>query len=112
MSYFSDDAKNQMLDALSPDEIQLHSGDPGESGTDNVVGSPDSATFDPADGGRRDLSAPVEFSGLPPSTSVSWVSVWGGSTFLAKAEIQGTATTTGGGTFTIRELTLRLGNCE
>lgn len=72
-----DNAKNSMLDAVVIDKIQLHSGDPGSNGTNNVLGSLTDATFDAAAQGIRQLSADVAFSSLGASASVTWFSIWG-----------------------------------
>ena len=92
MSVFSASAKNTMLDALTPNQLQLHNGDPGAAGTANRVGGGDgeeAATFAAASGGERALSASVDFTGLAASQSVTWFSVWNtaGPTFLGKGEI-------------------------
>lgn len=92
MSVFSEAGKNQMLDGLSPDQVQLHSGDPGAAGTANRVGGAAgeaSATFAAASAGERALSAQVDFTGLSASQSVTWFSVWGAGTFLGKGQLTG-----------------------
>jgi hypothetical protein len=90
MSVFSEFSKNKMLNALVPDEIRLHNGDPGSAGTANRVGGSDGeegANFAAASGGERAVAAPVEFTGLAASQSVTWFSVWEGSDFVGKGEI-------------------------
>lgn len=94
MSVFSTEAKNVMLDALDPDEIQLHDGDPGSDGTANRVGGADGeepATFDPAADGERPLAEDVDFDGLDDGQTVTWISVWNStdSRFLGKASLDG-----------------------
>ena len=94
MSVFSGDAKDTMLDALTADEVQLHDGDPGASGTANRIGDEngvEAATFAAASGGERALAEQVDFTGLDASQSVTWFSVWtaGTSTFLGKGELSG-----------------------
>src|SRR5690606_25703349 len=101
MSSFSVDAKNSMLDGLSPDSIQLHNGDPGESGADNQIGSAESASFSPAANGKRELQSAVQFLGLTPFASVTWISIWGGSDFIAKSEITGETAANASGEFKI-----------
>lgn len=73
---FPDSAKNKMLDVLTADLVQLHSGDPGASGTSNALGSKVACTFSAASGGSRVLSAQVDFTGLTASQSVTHYSVW------------------------------------
>jgi hypothetical protein len=92
MSAFSEFSKNKMLNALDPDQVQLHNGDPGSAGTANRVGGSDgeeAATFASASGGERALSTAVEFTGLAASQSVTWFSVWedSGGDFVGKGEI-------------------------
>jgi hypothetical protein len=92
MSVFSAGAKNTMLDALTPNQLQLHDGDPGAAGTTNRVGGAngeEAATFAAASGAERALSTAVEFTGLTASQSVTWFSVWNtsGPTFLGKGQI-------------------------
>jgi len=73
---FSEAGKNTMLDALTADLVQLHSGDPGAAGTSNALGSKVASTFAAASGGARALSAQVDFTGLTASQSVTHFSVW------------------------------------
>lgn len=90
MSVFSTAGKNAMLDGISPDELQLHDGDPGASGTANRVGGAngeESANFAAASNGERALSANVDFTGLSANQTVTWFSVWEGATFLGKGQI-------------------------
>lgn len=90
MSVFSTAAKNAMLDALQPDEAQLHNGDPGATGTANRVGGANgeaAAVFAAAASGARALNADVDFTGLAADQSVTWYSVWDAAVFLGKAQI-------------------------
>lgn len=91
MSAFSTNAKNAMLDALTPDRARLHSGDPGSTGTANAEGTLTAATFAAAASSARALSSAVNFTGLGANQSVTWFSVWdnnGGSPlFLGRGEI-------------------------
>ena len=92
MSVFSTAAKNIMLDALSPNQIQLHNGDPGAAGTASRVGGANgeaASTYDAASGGSRNVAADVDFTGLTADQPVTWISHWdtSGPTFLGKAEV-------------------------
>jgi len=90
MSVFSVNGKNQMLGGISPDELQLHDGDPGAAGTANRVGGgngEEAATFAAASNGERALASNVDFTGLAASQTVTWFSVWAGATFLGKGQI-------------------------
>ena len=73
---FSNTAKETMLDALTANQVRLHSGDPGGAGTNAQVGDPEGATFLPASGDARDLQTNVDFTGLDPQQSITWFSVW------------------------------------
>jgi len=73
---FSTACKNAMLDSQTFDRVQLHSGDPGASGTSNALGSKVAATFAAASSGSRALSAQVDITGLTALQSVTWYSVW------------------------------------
>lgn len=110
MSVFSTTAKNAMLDALTCDEIQLHSGDPGASGTANRVGGTDgeaAATFAAAASGSRALSSDVNFTNLGDSTSITWISVWNstGPVFQGKAQLTGDLASNSNGEFTVTTAT-------
>ena len=90
MSVFSMAGKDQMLGGITPDQLQLHNGDPGAAGTANRVGGAngeEAATFAAASNGERALSSNVDFTGLAASQTVTWFSVWGGGTFLGKGQI-------------------------
>lgn len=105
MSVFSTDAKNEMLDALTCDEIQLHDGDPGAAGTANRVGAAngiEAAVFAAASSGARALNADVDFTGMGDSTSITWISVWeSGVQFQGKAQLSGDAASNSSGEFTV-----------
>lgn len=91
MSSFSTVAKNAMLDALTPDRVRLHSGDPGATGTSNAEGVLTAATFAAAASSARALSSDVDFGGLGANTTITWFSVWdynsGTPVFLGRGEI-------------------------
>lgn len=105
MSVFSTAAKNDMLDALTCDEIQLHDGDPGAAGTSNRVGGANgvaAAVFAAADSGERDLNADVDFTGLGDGTSITWASVWeSGVQFQGKMQLAGDLASNSEGEFTV-----------
>lgn len=73
---FNDDAKNEMLDALGVDRVQLHDGDPGSDGTANTVSGKVAATFSSASSGVRALGTDVDFTGLSPGDDVLYFSIW------------------------------------
>jgi hypothetical protein len=74
---FAVTAKNLMLDALVLDRIRLHSGAPGSAGTDNALGAGlSAATFSAAASGSRAIASNVTVTGLAPSQSVTFFSVW------------------------------------
>lgn len=103
---FSITAKNTMLDGLSPNQIQLHNGDPGSTGTNNRVGGvsgEEAATYGLASNGSRNLTADVAFTGLAAGQAVTWISIWNtaGPTFLAKAQLSGDTSANADGEFNV-----------
>jgi hypothetical protein len=88
---FSTTAKNTMLDALTPNRVRLHSGDPGAAGTANTIAAYGltAATFATAASGERAMSSDVAFSGGAALQSVTYYSVWNatGPTFLGSGQI-------------------------
>ena len=108
MSVFSEAAKNTMLDALTANRVRLHSGDPGAEGTDNELGSLETATFAAASGGERSLNPAVAVTGLTANQTVTWFSVWNstGPAFLGKgAIISGDTTANAAGEYTLTTAT-------
>jgi hypothetical protein len=84
-------ARNTMLDALSPTQVSLHTGDPGTTGAAELSGggyARQTATFAAASAGSRALSSTVTFSG-PASTSTPYFGVWAGGTFLGGGATSG-----------------------
>lgn len=88
---------DQMLDVFVAEATtaSLHSGDPGGSGTNELVGveySRQPVTWGTPSGGEATASAPVDF-GVPAATSVTHVGFrdgsdnWLGSVELAEPEI-------------------------
>ncbi|UUO22822.1 hypothetical protein FGD67_06200 [Colwellia sp. M166] len=75
--------KNIMLDAITPDSIKLHSGDPTAAGTANEIsGATAACTYAAAASGERDLSATLEID-VPLGATVSHYTVWQGETLRA-----------------------------
>lgn len=94
---FSDAGKKLKLDSLGTFTLSLHTGDPGTNGTANEIsgGSPAYARKSASFGASttinsttvsRVLSSSVTFD-VPASTTVSWVGVWSGTTFVAKEDV-------------------------
>jgi hypothetical protein len=87
MSNFIAATRNVMLDAITPNLMSLHNGDPGASGTDNELSgggyTRESCSFSAAAGGVRALAADVDFTGTAAAT-VSHIGLWNssGPTFL------------------------------
>lgn len=106
---FTTGAKNSMLDALLPTKIRLHSGDPGGSGTSNALGAGTSdATFSAASGGERVLASDVSVTDLAANQSVTYFSVWAGSTFLGSAALSGDNAANADGDFILKATTTKL----
>jgi hypothetical protein len=75
--------KNLMLDAIVPDSIKLHSGDPTAAGNANeIAGAVKACTYDAAAAGKRDLNATLEID-IPLGETVSHYTVWQGATLRA-----------------------------
>lgn len=121
MGSFATAAKNTMLDALTVDRIQLHSGDPGAAGTDNAVLNAASgstmvaATFDAASGGERLLQSDVAYTGasaLTAAQAVTYVSFWsynGGSpVFHGSSALSGDQAANASGEYTVKATTTKL----
>ena len=114
MSVFSENAKDKMLDALTPVHAVLHTGDPGAAGTTNRIGgdfsTAESCSFSAASGGERALAAQVDWTGLTPSQSVTWASFWTDSTgspgdFEGKTALTGDSAANSAGEFSITTAT-------
>jgi hypothetical protein len=106
MGTFATAAKNTMLGALTVDRVQLHSGAPGAAGTDNVIATTlVAATFAAADGGERDLSTDVDYTGLTPLQTITYVSFWsyngGDPVFHGSSAITGDQAANAAGAFTL-----------
>ena len=91
---YSTDGKNLMLDALAPEYVSLHNGDPGDNGANEISGgSPayarKSITWSAASGGAKDSSNQPVFD-VPASTSVKYVGFWSAitsGTFKGAAQV-------------------------
>lgn len=90
--YYSDIAKNTMLNQLTVNKVSLHTANPGVDGTANEYDDGDytrmTASFALAEEGKRELSSPVVFAGVAGET-VSWVGFWYNSVFYGAAELDG-----------------------
>lgn len=72
--------KNIMLDAIAPDTIKLHSGNPTATGNAAAIaGATKACAYAAAANGERDLNAEVEVD-IPEGATVSHYSVWQGAT--------------------------------
>lgn len=115
---YSDAAKDLMLDAITPDLISIHTGDPGGDGTSNEVtgGGYDrqAAVFDAASSGARALNSAVMFSG-PASEDATWFAIWeedgvstGVDLFLGAGQITGDVAFNSIGEFSLADATLTI----
>lgn len=95
MSNFSDTAVHSMLNAIAPDTIKIHSGDPGASGTANVISGAQSAATFGAAASRKRVASNVTIAGFPAGTNGSWYSVFAGSTFITRELIRSKHKTAG-----------------
>lgn len=107
---FSTAAKNTMLDALTINTVQLHSADPGASGTSNALGSKTACTFSAASSGARALASDVDFTGLGASATVAFFSAWttSGDVFLGSGAVTGDSEANGAGEYTLNATTTTL----
>lgn len=108
---FSTTAKNTMLDALTADRIQLHSGDPGVDGTGNVIaGTMKEATFAAANAASRALSSDVAYTDLTPAQSITHVSFWknDGTVFHGGQALTGDKAANASGEYTVKAATTKL----
>jgi hypothetical protein len=85
---FPTGTKNSMLDGQAITAASLHSGFPGNTGTNELSGGTPSyarksITMNAASGGSRLLNAGVVFD--VDATTVKWVGFWNSSTFVACA---------------------------
>lgn len=82
---FSNAAKNTMLNAITVNQLSLHSGDPGPIGTAHELTGGDylrkACAYNTASGGERALSADVEFD-VPALSTVAYVAKWNGVVFM------------------------------
>lgn len=81
---FTSATKDIMLNAITVTVIGAHTGFPGGTGANEVAGGTYArvaATFAASSGATRSLSAAVNLS-IPVSTTVRWLSLWNGATFV------------------------------
>lgn len=80
--------RNAMLDSLTITHASLHTGDPGTTGANEVVGGAyarQSITMAAASNGTRAASNQPVFS-VPAATTVTHIGLWNNSTFLGSAD--------------------------
>lgn len=80
--------RNAMLDSLTITHASLHTADPGTNGANEVTGGSyarQAVTMAAASGGTRSASNQPVFS-VPAATTVAWIGLWNGSTFLGSAD--------------------------
>ena len=97
-------------------EIHLHTDDPGDSGTDNRIGTIEATlasgnwSSDPDDPTIEVYGASVAFSVLDANNdhTVAWYSLWRGGTRVGKEELDSSVDVSGGSTFTLNADTITL----
>lgn len=79
--------KSEMLNGIDIDRVQLHSGNPGSDGSQNVIpGTMKACSFATASNNERYLAADVEWTGLSPNQQITHVTFWkSGSPNILKA---------------------------
>lgn len=100
-----------MLGAIT--HFQLHSADPGASGTTSPLGTRVANTGS-VDGDGDITWTNIPFTGLTANQAVPWISYWNaagtgnpatGGTFRGKQQLTGDATTNSAGEYTVTTLT-------
>lgn len=93
---FMVEAKNQMLDGITVDEVSLHYDDPGTTGANEISTDTDyerqSVTMKDASDGERRNDGDITFNisgGEGDNSTVAWVGLWdsGEGTFVGKAKV-------------------------
>ena len=102
-------AANALRSAIT--HMQLHSGDPGASGTSNVTSAERQAVSWAAatSDGDFGLSAPVNFTGVAASGAATYVSLWSassGGTWYGNFALSGDATANAAGEYSVTALNL------
>lgn len=97
--------KNEALNGIQIDGVQLHSGNPGPAGDQNVIsGTMKSCSFASASNGERYLASAVNWTGLQPNQTITHVTFWKlGSPNVLKAygALQGDTQANSQGEFTL-----------
>ena len=112
--YMHNNALNIAADAVTNRtiSIRIHDGAPGNSGTNNRIGSHEedvaASGWTTAANGRSENSAAVSFGVLSSSDShtVEAVTFWDGSTFLGWADLASNVTVAANETFTLQANTV------
>lgn len=110
---FSTNAKNSMLDSLGITHASLHTGDPGNTGANEVSGgSPAYArktiTMAAASNGSRVASDQPVFDVPGGGTVVSHVGFWASSTFVGSDDLSSSETFSSQGQFTVTSSSLSI----
>lgn len=113
-------AENKLLDTLRNQSfavttayVALHTGDPGEDGTNNAATETDrqSCTWSAASSGSMSTSATLEWTNVAATETYTHWSLWDNSTggnCLWTGALSASAAVTAGDTFQITSLTLSL----
>lgn len=90
--------------------ISFHTGDPGGSGTSNVIAGGRFGCTLASSGGNITLSAPVNATGLTPSANVTHIGLWsastGGTYYGSSPRTQGDAAVNVSGAYTVLALNI------
>lgn len=102
-------ALNEAADAISVDTIQLHSGDPGAAGDQNVIANTDTAiALGAASNGVRSMAAALDIN--VPAGTVSHYTLWNGATLKASDAFAASETYASPGVAKISTATLSVAN--
>jgi hypothetical protein len=104
----SDAAKEQMLGALTVNQIRLHSDDPGVNGVLNPITNATAAcTLGSASGNSRSVN-PVSNIPVEAGSTVAWFSLWDGGTFKLAKDFTGQEVYTNAGVANVTSLSITL----
>ncbi len=107
---YTDAAKNEMLGAIEPDEVSLHTDTPNASGSNEVTGGGyERQPIEwnaPSSGAMDDKSNGIDFA-VPAGATVKFVGFWREGAFKAWDEVTN-ETFTGAGTYELTDADLDL----
>lgn len=102
---FDTTAKNTMINAITVNQLRLHSADPGAASDNEIAGTATACSYTAAANGSRALSATVNVTSSEASdTDAAWFTLWNGATRQGKFQLDSVKTLTPGIAATITAL--------